>query len=273
MLFAADPVPPVGGMVLWFDFADPSTFTFFDGTTANLNTPATAEVYGLTDKSVEKPFSSSRGVGKNAVNLPIKSNKGWRYLGRNNPNAINGKSVLYTEGKSVMTGEFYNYPDLTLFVLFRLANNLNGASRCPIFGQSIYYTGDVTYSPLVYGLNANVWTKTPSGALVSNQPLLQSYGWKRIRHEKAGDRVENRVGNLSGGYGYLNYNPLPNDYKVGYLLGGDLNLQYMDTAFSLVSGYYAEIIAYDRVLTTAEINSVESYLIQKWGGNNPTFGS
>lgn len=272
MLFGADPVPPVGGMVLWFDFADPSTYVFFDGTTANTFTPATAEVYGLVDKSVEKPFTLSRGVGKNAVNMPVKSKQGWHYLGRNDPNAINGKSVLYTEGKSVMTGEFYNYPELTLFVVFKLGTNVSNLSRSPIFGQSFYYSGDLTYSPLVYGLAANVWTKTPSGALVSNQPLLQSYGWKRMRHQKAGERVENWVGNLSGGYGYLGYD-LGNDYKVGFLMGGDLNLQYMDTAFSLVSGYYAEVIAYDRVLSTFEMNSVEQYLIQKWGGNNPAFGS
>ena len=273
MLFASDPIPPVGGMSLWFDFSDPDTFNLIDGTKATKDTPASAHIYSLWDKSAQYGSNNNRQP-RDAVVMPIKTNKGWHYLGRNDANAINGKSVLYSEGISLMTGNWANFTDQTIFVLYKLAPNLNNGSRLPIFGQMTYNTGEPTYSPLVWGKDSNLWTKTPSGALVSNQPFLSSYGWKRLRHEKEDIyRVSNWVGSMSGGGYPLSVDPMYDTYKVGYTLGGELTPPYMDTANNTVSGYYAEIIAYDRLLSTSEMDSIGSYLVQKWGGNNPNFGS
>ena len=175
----------------------------------------------------------------------------------------NGKSTVTFDGTDDFLDGLYtrSYPAQSLFVVFSIASSKTQAG---IFAESITGATDqanylaATQKALQVGATAN-----GSATLLSPQNItLSSFAIGTYTH--TGTQIINYLNGTAAAAAADTF-PSANYEVVRARLGGRINSNGTNTTGQNLSGSIAEVIAYDRLLTTAERQEVEAYLGTKWG--------
>lgn len=174
-----------------------------------------------------------------------------------------GKATVTFDGTDDFLDGLYtrSYPAQSLFVVFSLAVSKTQAG---IFAESITGATDqanylaATQKTLQVGATAN-----GSATLLSPRNItLSSFSIGTFTH--TGTQIINYLNGTAAAAAADTF-PSANYEVVRARLGGRINSNGTNTTGQNLSGSIAEVIAYDRLLTTAERQQVESYLSTKWG--------
>ena len=177
--------------------------------------------------------------------------------------SLNAKSTITFDGTDDFLDGLYSrsYPAQTLFVVFSISASKTQAG---IFAESIAGATDqanylaATQKTLQVGATAN-----GSATLLSPQNItLSSFAIGTYTH--TGTQIINYLNGTAAAAAADTF-PAANYEVVRARLGGRINANGTNAAGQNLPGSIAEVIAYDRLLTTAERQQVESYLGTKWG--------
>ena len=177
--------------------------------------------------------------------------------------SLNGKNTIAFDGTDDFLDGLYtrSYPAQSLFVVFSIAASKTQAG---IFAESLAAVTDqanylaATQKVLQIGSTANA-----SATLLSPQNItLSSFAIGTFTH--TGTQIINYLNGTAAAAAADTF-PTANYEVVRARLGGRINSNGTNVTGSNLSGSIAEVIAYDRLLTTAERQQVESYLGTKWG--------
>ncbi len=177
--------------------------------------------------------------------------------------SLNGKNTITFDGTDDFLDGLYtrSYPAQSLFVVFSIAASKTQAG---IFAESLAAVTDqanylaATQKVLQIGSTANA-----SATLLSPQNItLSSFAIGTFTH--TGTQIINYLNGTAAAAAADTF-PTANYEVVRARLGGRINSNGTNVTGSNLSGSIAEVIAYDRLLTTAERQQVESYLGTKWG--------
>ena len=177
--------------------------------------------------------------------------------------SLNGKNTITFDGTDDFLDGLYSrsYPAQSLFVVFSIAASKTQAG---IFAESITGATDqanylaATQKALQVGATAN-----GSATLLSPQNItLSSFDIGSFTH--TGTQIINYLTGTAAAAAADTF-PAANYEVIRARLGGRINSNGTNAAGQNLPGSIAEVIAYDRLLTTAERQQVESYLGTKWG--------
>ena len=177
--------------------------------------------------------------------------------------SLNGKNTISFDGTDDFLDGLYSrsYPAQTLFVVFSISTSKTQAG---IFAESLAGVTDqanylaATQKSLQVGATANA-----SATLLSPQNItLGSFAIGTFTH--SGTQIINYL-NGTAAAAVADTFPATNYEVVRARIGGRINSNGTNAAGQNLPGSLAEVIAYDRLLTTAERQQVESYLGTKWG--------
>lgn len=259
MFLGGDTLPPVKDYILWLDFGDSDAMFLADGSHPNASTPVGTRITQVKDKS---PLDNS------ALTFPAGGTKGFIYNRPLSGNGLNGRSTVESDGTGVLTGGWAYYENLVVYVVFQCRGNVNDKGR--IFSQMVYDNAGGTWTPLVYNNSVSVTSLSTTGGAVAGVTLGTNV-WRTIQHRKSGFNAINKVNGIASNSGPISVGD-PMNPKQGYLIGGQLSLD-LTSISSLVKGLYAEVIAFNRVLTTAEELAMSDYFKAKWGSGTAVFSA
>ena len=232
---------PINDLVLWLDGEDVDGDSMPEGTSeAGLSG---AEVITWTDKS---------GLGNHVS--AVASNRRPEL----NVNQLNGKPTLdFADDRllTASTGQITPNGSYTKFVVFKydVTNTSNNLISSDLSGTAFWGAGSNSLS---------VWNVDPAfqnapGHLTAGGIGTTNYHIGATRYDNVANDGNLSVLNLNGEEVDTDDGQHPHDL-FGVSIGAHGNGNFLD-------GQIAEAIVYNRSLTDAEIDAVETYLSDKWG--------
>ena len=177
--------------------------------------------------------------------------------------SLNGKNTITFDGTDDFLDGLYtrSYPAQTLFVVFSVAASKGGVG---IFAESLSgVTDQANYLAARQNLLQVGSTANASVTGLSVRDItLGTFAIGTFTH--TGTQIINYL-NGTAGVAAADTFPAANYEVVRARLGGRINGNGSIVTGSNLAGSIAEVIAYDRLLDTAERQQVESYLGTKWG--------
>jgi hypothetical protein len=230
----------INGCRLWLDASDSSTITK-DGSN-KVSQWNDKSIYG---NNITQSTSANQPVFlSNTLNgLPVVS--------------FGGSNVFMSSASGFGTNNSLSGPaTMTVFYIYKKTISTNGG----VFGwgltantlQAFGFYDDGSLSAYAYAGANNYYTSTPSTAT-----------WYLSLYKKAGAAVNtssafrNGVDVSTSGHSVSNSNI---NGTASFNLG-----RWSDYSSNTLNGYIAEVIIYNRSLSTVETTQVESYLKSKWG--------
>jgi hypothetical protein len=224
----------ISGCKLWLDAQDSSTITTSSGYVASIK-----------DKALGTTFSSTGGAPSN-LTVVSKSIGAYQSLYFNNASANNVGLV----------GDLNQFTVGTAIFVMKYLSTQNGPWR-PVFGwnhggssQSIAFGTNVNGSGQAGAYVENIGAGTPLATLTNNGLYIVSFTFN----------------GTSTGIGYNGALSLTTGTVSSY--GGSstqLGIGEEDSARQCTNMYLGEILLYNAVLSSTQIQQIESYLGQKWG--------
>lgn len=177
--------------------------------------------------------------------------------------SLAGKNTISFDGTDDFLDGLYSrsYPAQTLFVVFSIAAS---KAQAGIFAESIAAATDqanylaATQLTLTVGSTANA----SATALSPRNITLSTFAIGTFTH--TGTQIINYLNGTAAAAAADTFTST-NYEVVRARLGGRINSNGTNITGQNLSGSIAEVIAYDRLLTTTERQQVESYLGTKWG--------
>jgi len=180
--------------------------------------------------------------------------------------SINGKNTISFDGTDDFLDSLYNrsYPAQSLFVVFSI---FAAKSTSGLFSESESGASDIiTYLPAMQRGSAIPLIASAangsSDALSANNLILSTFAIGTFTH--TGTQIINYLNGVAASAAVDTF-PATNREVVRARLGARINSTGGIVQGTNLSGSIAEVIAYDRLLTTAERQQVETYLGTKWG--------
>lgn len=217
------------------------------------------------DNTAVATWQDQSGNGRDAT----QSTSGNRPVWRSAVNGQNGYPTVYFNGStSQMAGPWATFDPLSIYIVFKWTS---GTSAGTVFTQSDATTDDSAVSPTNENWLPVTVTTGPAityyyPATSSSTSLTQGTGisiasvsgnYNRIIHKRNGTSLSSTV---NGGTAVTATQGAINRVMTRYGIGRrllTLNVGYQ-------GGYWAEILAYNSILSTSDENSVVAYLQAKW---------
>lgn len=247
---------PVSGAALWLDASQQNTL-FSDAGVTPVNTSGQS-VYQWNDLSGNNRHAIQATSGNRPTWLPPASGQ----------NGLGG--ISFNGSTAYMAGSWAAFDPLSIYVVFKW---LNGYFAGAIFTQSDATTNDSTVSSSSENWMPMTITNSPSipsltyyypasstatGLTQGTGIAFSSASYARAIHKRNGTSLSSTI---NGGTAVTatmgNINRIMTRYGIGRRL--------LAANQGYVGVNYAEIIAFNSILSTTDENSVISYLQAKWG--------
>ncbi len=234
-------LPVIAGQVLWLDAADASTIRDGDGDNAATGTGGANNGFsGSVATWVDKSASGFNVSNATAAQRPTYT-----------LNALNGHNVLTFDGTNdrlVNTGAIIPGNDYTMFIVFDRSIATGRDAVFELGGGGSRNALFVNDSANKLGLYANSTFYNSSGNYTPG-----TYEVVTMMHDV------NAINMWRNGVNQLSTTGLTRASTTGIYVGDD------SSGGDELNGHIAEIIVYDRDLTSDERRDVENYLATKWG--------
>ncbi len=235
-------LPAIAGQVLWLDAADASTIRDADGDNAATGTGGANNGFSGTVRTWADKSGSGFNVTNNTANQqPVYNSTG-----------LNGKGVITFDGsndKLTNTSAAVAGNDHTTFVVF---NRTLSAGRDAVFelgsgtSRNAIFINEANNNRINYYVNSTFYNS-------SSTYTAGTYEMVSIVHDI------NTATMYRGGTSQFSGTTLTRAGTTGIFVGDD------SSGGDELQGNIAEIIVYDRDLTSDERRDVENYLASKWG--------
>lgn len=235
-------LPAIAGQVLWLDAADATTIRDADGDNAATGTGGSNNGFGGTVRTwVDKSGSGFNVTNNTANQQPLY-----------NATGLNGKGVLTFDGsndKLTNTGAAIPGNDHTTFIVF---NRTTATGRDAVFdlgnggSRNAIFINEAGNNRINYYVNSTFYNS-------SSNYTASTYEMLSVVHDiTTATLYRNGASQFSG-------TTLARASTTGIFVGDD------SSGGDELQGNIAEIIVYDRDLTSDERRDVENYLASKWG--------
>jgi len=185
------------------------------------------------------------------------ANNASQATGTNQPlwvdNQLNGKPIVRFDGSNdfmeFASGFMYNWPDLSFFIVFKPILSLNSGIFAPsnIYGTGIEFLSKSEIAePIQLRINNNI--KITSGLFSDGTFTVSDFTY----NSAAANGYNNGVAlTMAPGGGSLNFNGV---YALGRIYATGFNAET----------YIAEIIAYDKTVSSEELAQIRQYLLSEY---------
>ena len=246
-------LPNISGLQLWLDAADATTL--YDATSGgNLVSTDGATVARWQDKSGNgRHISQATANARPALKKGIKNAKNViRFDGANDILSIANSTISQNTGVLNLFAVCRSTKTLSASVYQTVIHNSNGTTAGPA-RSSIYISNAIEVGGR--RLDADSYQFVKPGTLATNEWVLAG---ANFNYNAASLTAYKNGTGASRSPSFQTVGTTPNTPSVLFGIGGSTN------SGEFLTGDIAEIIIYNTELTTAQRQSVESYLNAKW---------
>jgi hypothetical protein len=176
-------------------------------------------------------------------------------------NSLSNKNTVFFDGADDYLSGAYNrtYAAQTVFIVARLESKsyhtLFAESQAGVTDQSTYLAANASLTVIGSTVDANAIRRSTSN-YTPGQFYIATFS-------HTGSYVANYLNKIAAPV-YADTLPAPYDIVRGRI-GARFNANGTPVSGTYLNGFIGEVIAYDKVLSTAESDQIYSYLSSKWG--------